>query len=77
MQGMWVHWGGASILGWGAKISHAWQPKKKKYIYIYNRVNIVTYSIKTFKKMVHIKKSLKKNLVYYKIPSGHEKTHMK
>ena len=55
MQGMWVHWGGASILSWGAKISHAWQPKNKTQ----NRSNIVTKSMKTLK-MVHIKKFQKK-----------------
>ena len=40
------------IPGWGAKISHTLGPKKIK---TENRNNIVTNSIKTLKKMVHIK----------------------
>ena len=40
-----------SVPGWGAKISHALQPKQK------NRSNIVTGSIRTLK-VVHIKKKI-------------------
>ena len=44
------------IPGRGAKIPHALRPKNQNI----NRSNIVTNSIKTLKKMVHIKKILGK-----------------
>ena len=47
----------------GAKILCASRPKKKKTKHE-NRSNIVTNSIKTLKKMFHIKKRIKKNRMY-------------
>ena len=45
--------GVGSVVCQGAKMSHASQPKDQNI----NRSNIVTNSIKDFKKMVHIKKN--------------------
>ena len=50
-------WGKGATSGWGAKILHASQQKKKKKIL--NRSNIVTNLIKIFK-MIHAEKNLKK-----------------
>ena len=51
-------WGKGPTSGWGAKILHASQQKKKKKPTL-NRSNIVTNLIKIFK-MVHAEKNLKK-----------------
>ena len=49
--------GEGSVSGWGARIPHASRQKKQNKTKHKNRSNVVKISIKTLKKIVHIKKS--------------------